>query len=140
MSYRTIAEIAALIERFENCTVNAAEWTHAAHLTAAAWYVLHHDLPEAINKMRAGILRLNEAHGTPNTETRGYHETLTVFWVRRAADFFGAVKDENLSIETINEFIARHADSRLPLGFYSAEVLFSPAARARFVAPDLPQN
>lgn len=136
MFFESDEEIALLVERFENCRVSAAEWTHAAHLTAALWYVARFDLPQAIDRMRTGIFRLNEAHGTPDTETRGYHETLTVFWTRSVAAFWLKANEEKQLAEIANELIASCGDSSLPLRFYSRELLFSPAARARFVEPD----
>lgn len=87
MIFRENAEIISLIKKFEDCTATSEEWTHAAHLTAALWYLTHYDFDEALDKMRNGILKLNEAHGTPNTPTRGYHETLTVFWMKTVADY-----------------------------------------------------
>jgi hypothetical protein len=53
--------------------------------------------------VRAGILRLNTAHGTPNTDTRGYHETITRAYLvllagfaRDYADVSGAVRTQAL--------------------------------------------
>ena len=43
--------------------------------------------------MRAGILRLNAAHGTPNSDTRGYHETITRAYLVLLAQFARANAD-----------------------------------------------
>jgi hypothetical protein len=138
MIYKTDGEIELLIERFENCSVTAKEWTHAAHLTAALWYCLREpDLETATAKMRDGIFKLNAAHGTPNTPTRGYHETLTVFWMRTVSDFLGNIKDRGSLALLANEVIETCGDSGLPLKFYSRELLFSPEARAKYIEPDL---
>lgn len=138
MIYKTDYEIESLIERFENCSVSAKEWTHAAHLTAALWYCLREpDLETATEKMREGIFKLNAAHGTPNTPTRGYHETLTVFWMRTVADFLVKIKDRVSLTETANELVKTCCDSGLPLKFYSRAALFSPEARAKYIEPDL---
>lgn len=138
MIYKTDGEIELLIERFENCTVSEKEWTHAAHLTAALWYCLREpDLETATAKMRDGIFKLNAAHNVPNTPTRGYHETLTVFWMRTVSDFLGKIKDKGSLASLANEVIETCGDSGLPLKFYSRELLFSPAARAKYIEPDL---
>ena len=138
MIYKTDGEIELLIERFENCAVSEKEWTHAAHLTAALWYCLREpDLETATAKMRDGIFKLNAAHGTPNTPTRGYHETLTVFWMRTVSDFLVNIKDKGSLASLANEVIETCGDSGLPLKFYSRELLFSPAARAKYIEPDL---
>lgn len=138
MIYKTDGEIELLIERFENCRVTAKEWTHRAHLTAALWYCLREpDLETATQKMRDGILKLNRAHGVLNTPDRGYHETLTVFWMRAVADFLVMIKDKSSHARLANELIETCGDSGLPLKFYSRARLFSPAARAKYIEPDL---
>lgn len=138
MIYKTDDDVKRLVERFENCSVSANEWTHAAHLTAALWYYLHEpDLEAATAKMRDGILKLNAAHGTPNTPTRGYHETLTIFWMRTVGDFLAKIKERSSVAELANKLVETCGDSGLPLKFYSRDVLFSPAARAKYIEPDL---
>jgi hypothetical protein len=138
MIYKTDGEIELLIERFEHCTVTAKEWTHHAHLTAALWYCLREpDFEAAAAKMRDGIFKLNAAQGVPNTPIRGYHETLTVFWMRTVSNFLVNIKDKSSLTDLANELIATGGDSGLPLKFYSRELLFSPGARAKYVEPDL---
>lgn len=137
MIYKNDGEIESLIERFENCTVTAKEWTHAAHLTAALWYCRNHDLETATAKMREGIFKLNAAHGTPNTPKRGYHETLTIIWMRVIAHFLSATETKSSLKDAANAVIEVFNDSAFPLKFYSRELLFSPPARAKYVEPDL---
>lgn len=138
MIYKTDGEIKLLIERFEDCAVTEKEWTHAAHLTAALWYCLNEpDLESATAKMRDGIFKLNAAQGVPNTPERGYHETLTVFWMRTVSDFLVNIKDKGSLAALANAVIETCGDSKLPLKAYSRETLFSPAARAKYVEPDL---
>ncbi|MDQ4120352.1 MAG: hypothetical protein M3209_02780 [Acidobacteriota bacterium] len=138
MIYKTDNEVKKLIESFENCTVSAKEWTHAAHLTAALWYCLNEpNLETATGKMRDGIFKLNAAHGVPNTPTRGYHETLTIFWMRAVSDFLGNIEDKGSLAELANRVVEAYSDSGLPLKFYSRDRLFSPEARAKYIEPDL---
>ena len=82
MIYNTDKEVELLIETFEKRTLPKTEWTHAAHLIVGLYYCFHHPFGVAKNLMSDGIYWLNDAHGTANTETSGYHETLTVFWLR----------------------------------------------------------
>ncbi len=75
--------------------------------------------------MRDGIYWLNDSHGTPNTENSGYHETLTCFWMTTVKEFLDQRRDnESLSV-LANDLIASCDDSKLPLKFYSRELLFS---------------
>jgi len=74
-------EVTDLVARFEDTSLPSAAWTHRAHLTVALWYAHHHSPTQALDRMRTGILRLNAAHGVPTTSTRGYHETITRFYM-----------------------------------------------------------
>lgn len=70
------------IARFEAGTLTKEEWTHAAHLRMAHWYVWNFPSEEAGLRIRNGIRHLNECLGGQNTEDSGFHETLTEFWIR----------------------------------------------------------
>ena len=136
-TFRTTDEILSLVRRFEDCTLPRAEWTHAAHLTVALWHLLQFDWPEASARVRRGIKRSNAAHGIRTTPTGGYHETLTLFWLRAVRTFLEAERNEGRSLVRLaNELAATH-DKGLPLAHYTRERLFSPEARAHWVEPDL---
>src|SRR5687768_459807 len=76
-----------LVRRFRERTLSKAEWTHAAHLRVGLWHVLRFPSGEALERLRAGIRALNETHGNANTDTGGYHETITRFYVLWIGDF-----------------------------------------------------
>src|SRR5580765_3535800 len=79
-----------LAARFAAAAIPAADWTHLAHLRVGAWHV-HHLGPEvALVRLRTGIRALNLAHGTVNSENRGYHETITAAYVRFIAQFLAS--------------------------------------------------
>ena len=136
-SFRTTEEILALVRRFGDCTLPRAEWTHAAHLTVALWHLLQYDWPEAVRRVRRGIRRYNAAHGVESTPTGGYHETLTIFWLRRVRAFLEAERNEARALVHLANELAATADKSLPLSYYTRERLFSPEARAGWVEPDL---
>ncbi|MDQ3917301.1 MAG: hypothetical protein M3348_02395 [Acidobacteriota bacterium] len=136
-TFRTTGEILALVRGFEDCTLARERWTHAAHLTVALWNLLQYDWPEAVARVRLGINRYNAAHGIAATPTGGYHETLTLFWLRRVRAFLEGGRNEARSLVSLaNELIAAF-DKSLPLAYYTRERLFSPEARAGWVEPDL---
>lgn len=70
-----------LAARFAECRIAQDEWTHQAHLVVGLWHVHRYGADRALDLLRAGIHRLNDSHGTPNTPTRGYHETITRAYV-----------------------------------------------------------
>ncbi|HZT59399.1 MAG TPA: hypothetical protein VFA21_12385 [Pyrinomonadaceae bacterium] len=135
--FRTTDEILALVRGFEDCRLPREEWTHAAHLTVALWHLLQYDWPEAVERVRSGIERYNAAHGIVATPTGGYHETLTIFWLRRVRSFLESGRNEARSLVALANELVASADKNLPLEHYTRELLFSPEARARWVEPDL---
>jgi hypothetical protein len=81
------ARIEHLVSRFRDGTLPASEWTtHDAHIVVGTCHVHELGPVRALDAMRAGILRLNEHHGTPNTDSRGYHETITRAYLSLIAD------------------------------------------------------
>ena len=130
-------EVAHRVMRFEDATLPQAEWTHRAHLTVALWYATHHEPGEALDRVRAGILRLNAAHGVPTTPTRGYHETITRFWMHTISRHVAREGRTGDWAVRANQFVTRWGNRDLPLRHYSEARLMSPEARAGWVEPDL---
>ena len=58
-----------------------AEWTHAGHFAAAFW-VLRRPNMDAARDLPGLIRAYNEATGVHNTDTTGYHETITLASLR----------------------------------------------------------
>jgi hypothetical protein len=126
-----------LIAAFQACTLPKADWTHQAHLRVGLWHVYRYGADEALARLRQGIRRLNESHGTANTDTGGYHETITRVFVL-VMDGFLAAADRSRSLDDLTaDLIARYPTSDLPLRYYSRERLFSVQARRAWVEPDL---
>lgn len=138
MLYRSTDEVETLVRDFESCTLPRAVWTHHAHLTVALWYLLHHPAPDATRLIRDRIKRYNHAHGIATTPTSGYHETLTLFWIRIVRRYLSehALADTSL-VALANGLLSRYGRKELPLEYYSRERLFTPEARAAWVEPDL---
>lgn len=134
MSYDTEDEILSVIEKFETATLPHENWRHADHLLMAMHYSLNNNFENALNKMRSGILRLNESHGVVTTNERGYHETLTVIWTRAVFDYVKANPIKDL-VKLANEIISKF-DKNYPLKFYSRERLFSIEARYNYIEPE----
>jgi hypothetical protein len=118
-------------------TLPKVEWTHQAHLRAGLWHVIQHGPIGALDLLRARISSYNESVGTANTDTSGYHETLTRFYVT-VIDRFLSTADRSADMDALaQQLIALHGDRRLPLHHYSESRLFSPVARRSWVEPDL---
>jgi hypothetical protein len=123
------------LQAFRDGTLARGEWTHAAHVAvAAAW--IYEEPATALNRLRRDIRRYNEAAGVANTETSGYHETLTRFWVIRIGETMERGRDR---LEAVREAVARYGpQSGLFRSYYSFDVAGSVAARRAWMEPDLP--
>lgn len=129
--YHTDDEILALVSAFEACTFHPSEFRHYQHLAVALWYVWHFSPGEARLKMIAGIRRLAETYGR-----MGYHETITIFWLRIVSNFVAVHRQASLAA-TANSLIERCNEKNLINEFFSAELLATPKAKAEWVEPDL---
>ena len=129
-------DIEGLVGRFLDCTLPKAEWTHQAHLTVGAWHVERYGPEEALTRLRDGIRALNDSHGTINSATSGYHETITRAYVRVIASVLGA---SSLPLDgRVAGLLSGWAGERdALLRYYSRDTLMSPHARAEWVKPDL---
>lgn len=127
-----------LLAAFLARTLPKPDWTHEAHLAVGLWHVREFGYDEALTRMRDGICAYNEAVGTANTETSGYHETLTRFWLRLLAAHAQNADPEAPFDDVLSQFLASSwAGRSLALRYYRRETLFSPYARAEWVEPDL---
>lgn len=126
-----------LVTAFLALTLPKSDWTHEAHLTVGLWHVRQFGFGEALTRMREGICAYNEAVGTANSASSGYHETLTQFWLR-VLDAHHRKLGADVPFETVlSQLLASSwADRELALRYYGRETLFSPLARARWVEPD----
>lgn len=133
--FASIDEWELLVRRFEATELTREEWTHDAHVAMAAWYLVRHDSDDALDLVRDGIKRLNAAHG-PSPSGRGYHETLTRLYMRLVRRSLAHHSLGRPLVDAVNGVIAELADRDIPLRHYSAERLFSDAARVAWVPPD----
>lgn len=128
------AAFRAFVEAWERGVLPKAEWTHAAHVAVGACYAVRYG-DGALARTRDGIRRYNAAVGTPNTDTSGYHETLTRFWAAVIADLVAGLDDEwqaaCRAVDRVGEDRDRHV---LHYGF---DVVGSVEARRSWVPPDL---
>jgi hypothetical protein len=133
----TEAELDDLVRRFSDQTLRKPEWTHVAHLAVGLWHVCRYGRDDALLRLRAGITRLNESHGTVNSATGGYHETITRAYVY-LLDAFAAGSADKTAAERVTMLLSDPlADKKALLRFYSRERLESVQARLGWAEPDL---
>lgn len=129
-------DLEAFIKDFEELTLPKRRWTHQAHLVVALWYLTRHTPDDALEITRRRIRAYNEAVGTPNSDSGGYHETLTRLFLRGVAAHLSR-HGGDLSLASIAVLLASPlANKDWPLQFCSRERLFSVDARRHWVEPD----
>ena len=129
----TESDIDAFIAGFEDGTLPKERWTHAAHILTGACYV--HDLgeAEAIARMRERVSAYNLAVGGKNTETGGYHETVTVFWIKLIASQSRGESRAAFAHQAVAEFVDRR---NIYSDFYDFDILTSTEARGTWIEPN----
>jgi len=125
-----------LIAAFEACSIPIEDWNHRAHLRVAWVYLDRHGLDGAIERMRVNIPRFNAAKGIVDTIDMGYHDTLTVAWLRIIDATRLAYAPEADSEAFLDMHTQLHSKVLLRL-YYSRARIMSAEAKARFVEPDL---
>lgn len=117
-------------------TLPKPEWTHAAHFAAAFW-VLRRSGMHAERDMPKLIRAYNLATGVANTDSSGYHETITLASLRAARHWLEKSPDKPLH-EALNELLASpYGRSDWLLEYWSKPVLFSVMARRAWIDPNL---
>lgn len=113
--------------------VTPAQFDHRAHVRLAYILLADAGIDAAADRMRAELLAFIARNGVDPAK---YHETITRAWILAVRHFM----DRTLSSGSADEFIDANPillDRKIMLTHYSAELLFSPDARTRFVEPDL---
>lgn len=132
------AAIAHIGEGFLNRTLPKAEWTHAAHFAALLWILRHRPDLRPETHMAALIRAYNETTGTENSDTSGYHETITQASITVTRAFMTGFEDQHPLFDMLNQLSAtRLGRSDWPLAHWRRETLFSALARRQWVEPDL---
>ena len=136
--FETDQQIRDLTERLLDRTLPKQEWTHAAHCAAALCLERDHPGFDLSRDMPPTIRAYNTAVGTPNSDTEGYHETITQVYAQAVKQFSVRVGDEMPLAAALAVMLSSpFGDRAFPLRYYSKDLLFSVNARREFVAPDL---
>jgi hypothetical protein len=120
-------------EDFVAGRIEPAAFDHRGHIRLAYTLLAEHDTETALRLMRAALLGFIRRYNVPVAK---YHETLTRAWILAVRHFMAMTP----AAESAADFIVRNPrilDAKIMVTHYSAEVLFSAEARARFVEPDL---
>lgn len=119
-------------------TLPRSEWTHEAHLAATTYLLLKRPDIDLDRELPDLIRRYNEGVGGVNSDSEGYHETITRVFLQSVRLFLEEADRSEPLNDLVNKLLLSPIGRRdWPLRFYSRPRLFSVEARRRFVEPDL---
>ena len=131
------AEIEHIAEGLLARTLPREEWTHEAHLAATTYLLTRRPDVDVDMELPGIIRRYNESVGGVNSDSEGYHETITQVYIRAVRRALARSEGRGLC-ERVNALLLAEEGRRdWPLRFYSRELLFSKEARLGWVEPDL---
>src|SRR5262249_61052939 len=125
------AEVVEMVALFERCEWPYPRWTHRAHIGVALCYLNTYAFDTALIRIRHHISLYNRTCGDP----AGYHETLTMLFLRRVCRYLQDHSGD-MPLAAAIEQLAASCDMHWPLQYYSPERLWSSEARAGWVEPD----
>lgn len=120
------------------CTLPREEWTHEAHLAATSYLILRHPEIDLDCELAGIISRYNESVGGRNSDTEGYHDTITRAYLHGIRLFLEEADAARPVHELVNGLLMSPMGRRdWPMRFWSKDRLMSVEARRGYVEPDL---
>jgi hypothetical protein len=129
--------IECIVDGLKECTLPPEEWTHEAHCLTALFLLVEGDRANVAAELECLIRRYNEATGTPNDDSSGYHHTITLFFTCAIGAFLDGRPGWRLEEMASDLLASPIGEPRFIRGFYSASLLQAPSARRGWVEPDL---
>ena len=123
-----------LMHSFQAGTLTAHAFGHKHHLALALCYAALYPQGAEVDAFRHDLLR----HVAPLRQAQKYHETITRFWLEVARHFLATEGRGRCMASIADDFVRRFADKTLIERHYDRDVLYSQAARERWVPPTLP--
>jgi hypothetical protein len=118
-------------------TLPKTVWTHAAHFAAVMWLLKNRTEVDVSREMPGLIRAYNEATGGANTETSGYHETITQASIRAARGFLSGSPAQPLYMTCNALMCSRLGEPDWLLEYWTRPRLFSVEARRAWLEPDI---
>ena len=136
--FHSDAAVAHVAEGMLARTLPREEWTHEAHLATTLYLLLLRRDIDLDARLPGLIRRYNESVGGVNSDSEGYHETITRVFLHGVRLFLSEADTAKPLHELVNELLLTPMGRReWPLRFYSRTRLFSVEARKDFIEPDI---
>lgn len=136
--FRSDSDIEHVGEGLLARTLTRDKWTHEAHLAATTYLLLRRPDIDVDEELPDIIRSYNASVGGVNSDSEGYHETITRTFVRGVRLFLEEIDEKEPLVELVNQLLLSPMGRRnWPLRFYSPQRLFSVEARRDWITPDL---
>ena len=136
-TFASDADLEAIANGLIDRTLPKRLWTHAGHFAAATWIIARRPDLDAARDMPGLIKAYNVSVGGLNTDTAGYHETITQASLRAARAFLAGCQEVRLHVACNRLLASPLGEPDWLLAHWSRECLFSRAARLAWVEPDV---
>lgn len=133
-SYTTAEEVEEVRRKFESCAYMPDEFHHREHLIVALCYLREATEQEALERLRSNLFRFLAHH---RIQENVYHETITLFWLKRVRHFLERADAGRTLAELASDLFTECGDPHLLETHFSKERLASDEARRAWVEPDL---
>nr|WP_223262907.1 hypothetical protein [Sphingobium sp. SCG-1] len=123
---------------FADRTLPKAQWTHAAHFAACLWLLRCREDLIAERDMPDMIRAYNGSTGGVNSDSTGYHETITLASIQATRHFMDKSR-QNTPLHIIHAWLMEGNCGQKDwlLRYWSTELLMSTTALKSWTAPDL---
>lgn len=134
-NHRLSTDDRQFLRKFETGGITPDGFDHRAHVRLAYAYLALHEPDTAVSLMRGALLAFLRRN---DIDISKYHETMTNAWIL-AVRHFMATTPPAPSADAFIDANPILLDSKIMLTHYSADLLFSDRARAKFVEPNVEQ-
>ncbi|MBL0021772.1 MAG: hypothetical protein IPP23_05420 [Sphingomonadales bacterium] len=135
--FESAQDVRDLGEAMIACNLPRDSWTHEAHIAFGLWVIMARPDIEPERDFRTLISRFNESVGGVNSDSEGYHHSITVAFARGIRRWHDRTMPFGLLPGVNALLVAPEGQRDWPLRFFSKERLFSVEARREWIEPDL---
>ncbi|KMS56937.1 MULTISPECIES: hypothetical protein [Sphingobium] len=131
-------EIDALAQGFCACALPKERWTHHAHFATALWLIRTRPDVQPERDMPDMIRRYNESVGGVNSDSSGYHETITLASLHMARRLLAGLPDDVTPATAYSALMCSPLKNKeWPFSYWSRDLLMASPARLTWVEPDI---
>jgi hypothetical protein len=130
--------IDARVDLITSGKLSLENWTTEEHLILATWVMVRHPEMDAEQEVPRLIRAFNLAVGIANTESMGYHETMTLANLRAIRSVLRELPEPVSLVAACTAVVnSRFRDKRWIFSYWSGPCMMSASARRAWCEPDL---